>query len=88
MSSNIRHANKEGVDANRIDSWSEAKHLKELHVERGLSACDISRVHNVDAKEVRERLKEIGIFQGRTHAPKFGMARKLWERGLQSGENE
>lgn len=67
------------------ESWRSRDLLHELHVERGWTAADVARVHDAEQRVVRERLKELGIYRGQTNPPKSGLARKLWEHGLEDG---
>lgn len=67
------------------DDWTEKEHLRELHVNRGWTATDIAQIYDVEAATVRYRLKEVELFQGRTRPPKSGLARKIWEHGLEQG---
>lgn len=65
--------------------WSDPGELKHLHVERGWTARDISREFDVEPATVRDRLKELDLWQGDTRVPKFGLARKVWEHDLEDG---
>jgi hypothetical protein len=65
-------------------NWNDER-LRELHVERGWPATDIAREIGGEAADVRDRLKQLDVFQGQTHPPKSGLARKVWEAGMENG---
>lgn len=90
MSTKTKIEDGDTVNASSASKWSDSSYLEELHVERGWSGSDIAREHDIEPERVRDRLKEIEIFQGQTHPPKSGLARKLWERGIgdQDGGDE
>lgn len=88
MSQHENRTENDPLGVSNENDWDDSDHLRELHVDRGVPAADIARAHDVDAATVRDRLKEIDAFQGRTHPPKSGFARKVWEHGIEEGASD
>lgn len=85
MSAHTKPADSDHIDASAVSNLDDTGHLRELHVERGWPATDIAREVGAEPADVRDRLKELGVFQGQTHPPKSGLARKVWEAGMENG---
>lgn len=63
--------------------WRSDNVLEELHVRRGWTPTDIARKYQADVAQVKRELRERGLYQeDQNGPPKQGLARKLWERGL------
>lgn len=81
MATHTKPTNGERADEQQRD-WHDRAHLEQLHVERGWSASDIAREFDIDARVVRERLKELELWDSENDVPTYGLARKVWEHGM------
>lgn len=83
MSTHSKTGEADSITDARTD-WADGQ-LRQLHVNCGWPATDIAREVGAEPADVRDRLKYLGVFQGQTHPPKSGLARKVWEHGLENG---